>query len=113
MAMAKRRFKSQVELFRYVWEHSDKKSAISGEDLNHYNGTPFFMNCFAHVLHKSVYTKYKYNPENIILLSPREHWYVDFGTHKQRREYEKQHNYSFDVFYNKKKELLKRYPEID
>ena len=113
MAMEERRFKSQVELFRYVWDNSDKKSAICGEDLNKYNGTSWFMNCFMHVLPKGRYTRYKYNPDNIMLATPVQHFLIDQGSRKQRKEYEEEHNCSFDVFFKKKEELLARYQEID
>jgi len=105
------KFKSQVELFNYIWKHSDKKSQISGCELKDFKGTKLWLNCFAHVLDKKNYPKYRLLEDNVWLTHPKEHQFLDQGTEEQRKAYEKQYNCSFNEFYKKREELKIKYKE--
>lgn len=102
----KQKFKNQIELFQYVWQTREHKSEISNKELDN---VPEFMwvNCFMHILAKGKYPELKFEPDNIMLGTPVEHFLCDMGTAEQRKKYEIENNCSFDVFYDKQKELLK------
>ena len=76
-------------IFEVIWKTRPRRSFISGSILRDMEQTPFFYNCFSHILSKSQskwpYMKHYY--KNIQLLSPMEHWLWDFGTEDQRINY--------------------------
>lgn len=89
-------FKNQKEMFLYIWETRAEQngytSEISGKPLfppHHYK----FHWQFLHLLSKGTYPKYKLNPDNIILGTPKEH--------------ENQEQY--DIFIEKRDELKRQY----
>ena len=69
-------FKSQKELFDYIWDTRPHKSEVSGEPLlpkGHYK----FVWQFAHILNKGRFPHLKYDERNIILMLPEEHDHQD------------------------------------
>jgi len=97
-------FKNQEKLFMHVWNTRKHVSEISGKNLDTVPDFLFF-NCFMHILSKGKYPKFKLSEKNIMLGTPLEHHLIDFGTEKERKEYEKENNCSFAVFYDKKEQL--------
>lgn len=69
-----------LDLFKEIWEEREHKSYISDVGL--------FFNpwCFAHVLSKQSYPRYKFNKDNIVLLTPEEHFKLDHETHKAKED---------------------------
>ena len=66
-----------LDFFKEVWKDTDREhvSVISGVKLY------FDPNCFAHVLSRQAYPAYKFNKENIVLMTPPEHHCFDHMTH--------------------------------
>lgn len=86
------KIKTQKELFKYVWETREHVSEISGKPLyaeGHYQ----WHWQFAHVLSKGAYPKYKFNPDNIMLMLPDEH----------------EHQEQYDAYMQKKDQLKLKY----
>lgn len=75
-------FKSQTELFRWVWETRPHYSEVSGKPLGEEPNVWFF----AHVLPKGSYGLFKLYPFNIVLMTPREHTLYDQQTHKAKQD---------------------------
>jgi len=88
-------FKSQREMFEWIWERRPPFSELSGDPL-FYPGHPKWHWQFLHVLPKGSYPKFKLNPGNILLGTPEEH---------DRQE-------EFDIFRRKKMELTREYYEM-
>lgn len=84
--------KNQTELFNYIWETRPHFSELSGKPLLSKTHPQWHWQ-FIHVLPKGKYSKYKLNPDNILLGLPEEH--------------EKQNN--FEVFNQRYEELHRRY----
>lgn len=103
-------FNNQVEMFNDIWQlnsvNGTRYSQISNKPINIAQHSKLWYSCFAHVLPKGLYPKFRLYPKNIMLVLPIEHTLIDFGTEEQRKEYEVQNNCSFSIFY-KLKELLK------
>ena len=76
-------------IFEVIWKTRPRKSFISGTILRDMEQTPFFYNCFSHVLAKgqNKWPYFKHYYKNIVLLSPHEHHLSDFGTEDQRINY--------------------------
>ena len=72
--------KTVKQLFQHVWNTRPHVSEISGEPL-HDEGHWQWHWQFAHVLGKGNYPRYKLNPDNIMLMLPKEH--------EQQEQYEK------------------------
>lgn len=109
---------SEKDLFLSIYRNSNKRSEISGKDLRKYENSPYFFNCFAHIIPKRGSTRLarltpeqkeillRLNPENIMLVTPEEHYLIDFGTEEQRKKYEEENNCSFDKFFQRKDFLI-------
>lgn len=107
--------KGEKALFKILWMLSNKKSYLSGLYLRDFEGTPFFWNCFAHVLAKNLskYPYFRLYMKNVILLTPGEHALLDHGTEKARKEYtEKYPNADWSKIDNLKEELLSQYKSL-
>lgn len=106
-------YDNQFGMFMSLWENAKVGgkvySQISGIDITWTYGTDLWVNCFAHILAKGIFPRYKLNPKNIIIVSPDEHSLLDQGTKEQRKDYEIKNNCSFDSFYTKKGELQQEY----
>lgn len=96
-------FKTQKEMFDYIWETRDHISEVSGKPLLPKGDFKWHWQ-MAHILPKSSYPKWKYNSDNIMLMLPEEHAtqerYPVFTDKRDRlkREY-------YKLFYNKEFEL--------
>ena len=92
-------FRSQSEMFRWIWDNRPHKSELTGKGLLP-KGHSMWHWQFLHVLPKGSYPKWKLNPDNIVLALPEEHErqgdFEAFQTRYEdlRRKYHKE-------FYNK------------
>lgn len=102
-------FKSQRELFLYIWEHYPHRSYLSSHSLVYGPGHGFFWSQFAHVLPKGRYSKFKLKLENIVLLTPAEHRIFDQGTEKERKKHPECDWHKLDAL---KQQLKKEYREL-
>ena len=101
----------ELALFESIWETRAKVSYLSGRDLSK---TPNYLilNCFAHVLPKGKYPKFRLSSENIVLLHHDEHYLLDFGTEDQRKKYAQEHNCSWASLYKLRDRLKKEYDKL-
>ena len=65
-------FKSQLEMFNWIWTDRMLESQLSGRNLIHPHNMQWHHQ-FLHILPKGSYPKWKLNPENILLALPEEH----------------------------------------
>ena len=84
------RYRSQSEMFEAIWEERPHVSEVSGSPL-HSKGHSKWHWQFAHVLSKGAFPSFKYESDNIMLMTPEEH--------------ENQERYAV---FNDRKEVLKR-----
>lgn len=111
---AKRRAKkkedepSMVDLFWEIWNERPRVSFISGKKLDKYEDTDLWYSLFAHVLAKgkAKFPDAKFDKENIVLLTPREHLLLDQGTEEERIKYALETNCDWGRIKRKKIELL-------
>lgn len=85
-------FKNQKELFEYIYENREWKSEIDGSPLPRKGHWQWHW-CFAHIIGKQAYPKYKLRESNIMLMTPTQH---------ERQE-------SYEIFRNKRDELKEKY----
>ena len=72
---------SMLDFFREVWHDGrEHRSVISGKDLG------FNVSCFAHVLSRGSHPSLKYDPRNVVLMTPEEHHVYDFMTHLAKKD---------------------------
>ena len=65
-------FKNQREMFIWIWETRPHISEVSGDPL--LPPTEFKWHWqFAHILPKGTYSKFRLNPNNVMLMTPEEH----------------------------------------
>lgn len=108
----------QNDMFIELWNASNKKSVISGRDLSNLEvDSNLWRCCFAHVLPKGKYPLYRLNKNNVLIVAPEEHSLLDQGTVEQREKYKqkwfsKGYEVKWEVFYDLKEELKKKYPEF-
>lgn len=99
----------EYELFLKIWNEREHVSFLTGKRLidpfnNEIDPTSkFFVNCFAHVLSKKQHPALRLEKDNIVLLSPAEHYLWDFGTIKQREDYSE----DWYKLYNLRESLIK------
>ena len=105
---------SQLELFNKIWNSRPHKSELSGQPLDQYTNGAYFIWMFAHVLDKKNWPLFKFEEENIILVSPEEHRLIDFGTCDQRMAYNDKvyRHANWDIFYQRKEYLKVKYTEF-
>lgn len=108
----KKKSTGEKDLFGEIWEKREKVSFLSGYPLMEFAYSPFFLNCFAHVLAKGRYPKFRLKETNIILLTPDEHYMFDFGTVAQRKKYAEKMNCDWMKVYGLKDELLEEYEYV-
>ena len=97
-------------MFNYIWENTENKRCfVSDAPLKEFYGTNKWVNCFAHVIPKGLYPRFKLNPQNIGLLNPDVHWLYDRGTEKQRLE----SGHNFNPLYKLKEQLKQEYNGTD
>ncbi len=73
-------FKTQVEMFIWIWENRPHKCQLTDVELNFIEGSEEWFQVFGHILRKSKYTYFKLNPDNIVLLHPDIHNKMDNWT---------------------------------
>lgn len=100
-------FTSQREMFDWLWVHHDKVCPISKRNLSYFEGKRTYFSCFAHILPKGKYPKFKFEPDNILIVHPDVHTLIDAGTQEQRDAT----GWNFSPFYEKRYELLKIYQQ--
>jgi hypothetical protein len=97
--------KSQRELFDHVWNTRDHVCCFTGEDLTKTN--QFFWSWqFMHILPKSTYPLWKFNPDNIVLGFPEFHTAADNFTEKERLLHP---DWNFDLFQEMQQKQKERY----
>jgi len=64
--------KNQSQLFNIVWEEREHLSELTSSPLLPKGNFKWHFQ-FGHILGKGKYSKYKLNPDNIILMTPEEH----------------------------------------
>lgn len=66
-------FRTQKEMFNYIWETRPHVSQLTGVPLEHQKGSKMWHWQFLHVLPKGKFKKYALNSDNILLGTPEEH----------------------------------------
>ena len=89
------KFKNQKEMFLWIWETRPHFSELSGKPLLPITNWKWHWQ-FLHVLPKGTYTRFKLNPDNILLGLPVEH----------------EHQEQYEVFREKRIELRAKYREL-
>jgi hypothetical protein len=99
---------TQTMIFKQLWLYSNKKSFVSGLYLREFMNTPYFFNCFSHVLAKgmSKYPYFKYYARNIVLLTPGEHALLDHDDEAHRIKYAEEHNVTWEPLYELRDSLI-------
>jgi len=102
------KFKTEKEMFEYLWATWPHKSFLSGKVIREAKPENF-----AHVLPKALnrYPKYRLNPNNIIFLTREEHFLFDHGNSGQREKYEKLNNCLFGIIKVVERKLKLEYEE--
>lgn len=66
-------FQNQKELFKWIWDHRPHYSEVSGKFLGNQPNVFFF----AHILPKSLSTRFRLRTINIALMTAEEHMFYD------------------------------------
>lgn len=111
MKINKSKASGQYDLFLEIWKEREHFSFVSGQTLAHLRHTKVFVNVFAHVLSKGAFPRFKLKKENIVLLTPQEHFLFDHGSEYQREVYAKNNNCSWEPLYELKQQLTEEYYE--
>lgn len=90
-------FATQKDLFRYVWDTRHHKSEIDGTFIQEPN-----VFCFAHVLGKWQYPRWKFEPNNIILVS-------SIAQHREVDRVASKHKYLIEMELKKWKRITYRF----
>ncbi len=81
-------FDTQLQVFKHVFFVLRKPvfCPISGRDITDAMQAPvdIWIKYFAHILSKGIYTYWKLNPRNVMMVHPEVHTIVDQGTKKDR-----------------------------
>ena len=94
-------------MFRHIWLERPHVSFVSGAPIQD------DVRCFAHVLAKGLnkYPHFRFNPENVVLLTPTEHYLWDQGCKCDRDEYPGDFQALEDKAAKLKDDYAKLYPE--
>lgn len=110
-----RKATGEKQLFMRIWKEREHVSFLTGKPLKDPFGnlitekSSFWVNCFAHVLAKGKYKDLRLNEDNIILLTPAEHFMLDMGTYEQRQKYAEATGCSWQTIYALKESILEEY----
>ncbi len=99
-------FKSQPEMFLHVWNTRPHICELTGVPLNFVEGGDEWFCCMAHLLRKGVFTYFKLNPDNVMLLHPDVHSKMDNWLPEYDREM-----YNRDKWETKVEEMKTKYNE--
>lgn len=101
-------FKTQRELFGWIWETRERKCIFTGEDLTKTN--QFFWSWqFMHILPKSTYPLWKYNPDNIVLGFPEFHTAADNFCESERTKHPE---WDFGLWFSMQFEMKQKYEQF-
>jgi hypothetical protein len=107
----------EAEMFQSIWDTRKHISWLTGTDINQfeYNNFgelvkhPLWINLFHHPLNKKNYSRYRLNPDNIILLLPQEHLDIhSLGRDKLEEKYGKE---NIERYYTLVEKLKSEYNE--
>lgn len=98
-------FRSQKEMFDFVWRSRTHVCQLSGIDLE---SVPKWQHhwIYAHILPKGKYPYFKYKEDNILLLHPTVHTMVDNFTEDMRT---KCPNINFDLWFELQQQQKEKY----
>lgn len=98
------------EVFLEKWnslEPEQRLSWLSGRPIYRFN-----VSCFAHLAAKGEYEYLRLEPENIVLVTMKEHWLQHYGTIKQKDEYAAANGFSWEKFEEAVKQILVKFPKV-
>lgn len=115
-------FKGELDMFNQIWGTRQRESFLSNKILHLSRGSQFFPNMFAHVLSKNKYPLFRFNPDNIVLVTPAEHFAMDFYDEEKQKKLHPECNWTklsdlrnelieeYNRLYNKKEEVSRHPP---
>jgi len=80
-------FKSELEMFEFIWDALPRICCVTGENLDQFYGTDLWFSCFSHILPKGKFPLFKLNPENIRLVFPDFHYFIHHGIYQNRTKH--------------------------
>lgn len=98
-------FTNLTDLYKHVWDTRRHECIFTGEDLDKVS-QHLFLNMFMHILRKSGYSFWKFNPENIVLGFPEFHRAADDFTEEERIKHP---SWNFDLFFKMQEEQKQKY----
>jgi hypothetical protein len=108
----KKKESGELKLFVKIWKTRERVSFLTGKRLTNEIGTSFWFNLFAHLIPKGKYGNFRLREDNIILLTPNEHYLLDFGTEDQRNRYALENGCNWDKVYCLQEDLKKEYRDL-
>lgn len=101
--------KGELALFHEIWNSRPHVCAISGKRINENDLKDFqrWISCFSHVLPKGSYPKYRLNPENIVLKTPKMHH--AYHTKGKSELLESEYGEQWKAFFELKAKLAAKY----
>lgn len=101
--------KGERDVFALIYAHRKPVSYISGKRVD-----PRDSRCYAHVLGKGAYPKFRLCLDNIVFLTPEEHNLYDQGSDEQRKAYQKRNpTADWEKLYELREELQAAHLIID
>jgi ribosomal protein L37E len=86
--LKKEKTPSMKQFFDDIWLSRPPISLISGKTLSSFRYNPSLKySCCAHVLSRKQFPHYALRDDNVVLITPEEHFMLDNGTEAQREEY--------------------------
>ncbi len=112
--LSRRKPTGEKALFEQIWAERRPFSYLTGLPLTQHYHSAKRVNMFAHILAKGKYPRYRLKKENIVLLTPYEHWLFDQGTEEQREKYAQKirsqgHECSWDQLFDLKQQMKRKY----
>jgi hypothetical protein len=102
-------FKTQMEMFDYIWNTRPHICWMTRRQLKYGKGDSKWKNQFAHGLRKGTYTYFKLNPDNIKLLDPIIHDLVDNFKEEYRQQLP---HIDFDKWFSYQAEMKIKYKDF-
>lgn len=101
-------FNNLTDLYKDVWNTRKHECIFTGENLDKVP-QHLFLNMFMHILRKSGYSFWKFNPENIVLGFPEFHKVADDFTEEERIKHPE---WRFDLFFQMQEEQKQKYRDF-